>query len=286
MPMPNDGETRQDFIDRCVPMILNEGTADDNDQAVAICNSMWEDRKEKQMEYSKPLEITEFKAAGDDWVVEGYVSTFSNVDEGRDMVMPGAFQKTLKGGPKVRFLMSHDPALVLGVPRQLKEDKKGLFGAFKISKTQLGGDVRQLLLDGALDSFSIGYIPVEWKIVSEDIRQLDEIKLYEASLVSLPMNPEATVTRVKYMSLVDRTAHLKHELSELLNDFRGPASHADRPLSETKRNEIEALLTLCAGFDDVRNALKDVLNPTWHGSELTMRKLASAKRRLANIIQE
>lgn len=286
MPMPNDGESRDDFMSRCVPMVMDDGTADDNDQAVAICNSMWDDRKDKPMEYSKPLEITEFKSAGDDWVVEGYVSTFENVDEGRDMVMPGAFKNTLKSGPKVRFLMSHDPALVLGVPKQLKEDKKGLFGAFKISKTQLGGDVRQLLLDEAIDSFSIGYIPVDWKIVDEDVRQLDEIRLYEASLVSLPMNPEAVVTRVKYMSLVDRTAHIKHELSELLNDFRGPASHADRPLSETKRNEIEQLLTLCAGFDDVRTTLQNILNPAWHGSELTMRKLASVKKRMAHLLQE
>jgi len=42
---PKDGESRDDFIGRCVPVVLEEGTAKDQDQAVAICSSMYEDGK-------------------------------------------------------------------------------------------------------------------------------------------------------------------------------------------------------------------------------------------------
>jgi hypothetical protein len=69
----------------------------------------------------------------------------------------GAFRDTLADGHKVRFLSSYDPAQVLGAPLVLKEDGKGLFGGFKISRMPFGEQVRTHQTDGALDSFSVGY---------------------------------------------------------------------------------------------------------------------------------
>ena len=44
MPTPQAGEMHDDFIERCIPMVMEEGTVENNEQAVAICNSMWENR--------------------------------------------------------------------------------------------------------------------------------------------------------------------------------------------------------------------------------------------------
>ena len=41
-PKPRDGESRDDYMHRCIPQVLNDGTADSQDQAVAICSSMFE----------------------------------------------------------------------------------------------------------------------------------------------------------------------------------------------------------------------------------------------------
>lgn len=245
------------------------------------------------MEFSKPIRIEELKAEGDDWLVEGYVSTFNTIDLGGDRVMPGAFKETLKSGPKVRFLMSHDPALVLGVPKKLKEDDKGLFGSFKISKTKLGEDTHQLLMDGAIDSFSIGYHAEDWKIVDGEFRELSKITLYESSLVSLPMNPEAVVTRVKELTtLAEKTANLNKEMAQLLNDLRDLVKNIDRPLSETKRKELTELLELCSGWDAVRSNLQSVLQSAPNPTRLAVAgkqasyELATARKRLAKILQE
>jgi len=43
MPTPRDDESREDFRARCVPIVLDEGTAKDQDQAVATCNSMYDE---------------------------------------------------------------------------------------------------------------------------------------------------------------------------------------------------------------------------------------------------
>ena len=41
MPDPRPGETRADFLDRCIPIVIDDGTAQDGDQAVAVCISMF-----------------------------------------------------------------------------------------------------------------------------------------------------------------------------------------------------------------------------------------------------
>ena len=41
MPTPNPNEPEEDFVSRCIPIVLEEGTAKDNKQAAAICYSMF-----------------------------------------------------------------------------------------------------------------------------------------------------------------------------------------------------------------------------------------------------
>jgi hypothetical protein len=51
MPTPRQGEKYSDFVNRCVPIVVNEGRA--QDQAVAICHSIWRQSKRKQAEDNK-----------------------------------------------------------------------------------------------------------------------------------------------------------------------------------------------------------------------------------------
>jgi HK97 family phage prohead protease len=148
-------------------------------------------------EYGLPFQIETKRLDGDQWEVAGYASTYDK-DLGDDTIVPGAFAKSLGTGRPVRFLYQHDHRQVLGKALELKEDDRGLYGRFAISKTALGADVRTLLQDGALDSFSIGYRPVEAETDKKaGTRFLKEVELIECSLVSMPMNPQALVTGVK-----------------------------------------------------------------------------------------
>jgi hypothetical protein len=47
MPKPSSGETKPEFMKRCVPQVINEGK--NSDQAVAICNSLWNNRPKKHI---------------------------------------------------------------------------------------------------------------------------------------------------------------------------------------------------------------------------------------------
>jgi hypothetical protein len=47
MPTPRAGESKSDFLERCIPMTLDDGAAKDNDQAVAMCNGVWEQEQQE-----------------------------------------------------------------------------------------------------------------------------------------------------------------------------------------------------------------------------------------------
>jgi len=44
MPVPAENESRSDFVNRCIPIVLDDGTAEDEEQAAAICHSMFDDK--------------------------------------------------------------------------------------------------------------------------------------------------------------------------------------------------------------------------------------------------
>lgn len=147
-----------------------------------------------EVKYATSMDL---KTSADGWAVEGLVSTFNNTDLGGDIVLPGAFRASLRSGSPVRFLYQHDTHQVLGAPIDLRETDAGLFGKFRISKTQLGTDVRTLLLDQAIGAFSIGYLVDDQEMRSDGVRLLKQLTLLEASIVTLPMNEAAVVTGVK-----------------------------------------------------------------------------------------
>ncbi len=239
------------------------------------------------LRYGMPLRVEEVKATGDDWEVSGYASTFGNVDLGGDIVVEGAFKRSLKDTPQPKFLHSHDPRMVLGVTKSLREDSKGLLGTWKISRTQLGEDTHTLLKDGAIDAFSIGYIPRVWEWRSADdksgneIRVLKDVDLLEVSLVAMPMNPEARLTRVKGLTLTQQSASIRDDLDELEQELKALCAK-QHPLTDSKRAELTALLSTFEGVDAVRQSIDLLLNevPDKDAGASVNLRLAIARRRL------
>jgi hypothetical protein len=75
----------------------------------------------------------------------------------------------------------------------MREDSHGLYVEGKINlETQRGREARSLLQQGALKGLSIGYDVVK-DTISEGVRDLVELKLWEFSLVTFPANTRAAV---------------------------------------------------------------------------------------------
>lgn len=149
----------------------------------------------------------EWKAAddGDENTLVGYASTFGNVDLGGDVVVKGAFTKsveTIKAGNGIPLLADHvaSTASVLGTIYDAEQDGKGLKITARISKAPSAQDTAVKLREGHLSKLSIGYESMDDAYEDRDgmrVRLLKDIKLWETSVVVFPMNPKATISRVK-----------------------------------------------------------------------------------------
>jgi HK97 family phage prohead protease len=146
----------------------------------------------------KAIRISEGDLADEAGVFTGYASIFGNVDQHGDVVVPGAFRKSLsERGNVVPLLWQHDTTEPVGV-LELVEDSKGLRvvrGEINL-ETARGREAYALLRQGAIKGLSIGYQVVQdgWQ---GKVRQLKELKLLEVSLVTFPANELAGVTAIK-----------------------------------------------------------------------------------------
>ena len=139
-------------------------------------------------------------AVSADGAIEGYASLFGVVDLGRDKVAPGAFAASLarRGANGVRFLFQHDPSEPLGAWTSIVEDARGLRVAGRLNlSVARAREVHALLRQGGLDGLSIGFRAVRSQREPGGVRRLTEIDLWEVSVVTFPMLPEARVAAVK-----------------------------------------------------------------------------------------
>ncbi|MEO0751154.1 MAG: HK97 family phage prohead protease [Pseudomonadota bacterium] len=135
-------------------------------------------------------------------VIEGYASLFGDQDRGGDVVEAGAYAASLTRlkaeDRQVKMLWQHDPAQPIGVWDEVREDDKGLY----VKGRLLDGVARareavELIAAGAIDGLSIGYRTVKatknTKGPQKNGRLLQELELWEVSLVTFPMLPSARV---------------------------------------------------------------------------------------------
>lgn len=146
-------------------------------------------------------------------IFSGYGAVCGNVDTGGDIIEPGAFTKTIaEGWERVKILALHNDCwLPIGRPLELREDSNGLFIKAKVSDTTMGRDIKVLLKDGVLNELSIGYDPVVFDYDEAGIRHLREVKLWEVSVVTWAMNPEAVITDYKAAEIADRAKAITDE---------------------------------------------------------------------------
>lgn len=127
----------------------------------------------------------------------GYASVFNQVDQGGDIVMPGAFKKSLANNKKtgVRLLFQHDPKEPIGLWEKIFEDGFGLWAQGRLLPGIERSDaLRKLIIGGALDGLSIGFKTEKAnKDRATGYRHLYQVNLWEISIVTFPMMEGARI---------------------------------------------------------------------------------------------
>ena len=133
--------------------------------------------------------------------ISGYASLFGLVDLGGDRVARGAFARSIseRGARGIRMLFQHDPDEVIGTWTAISEDQAGLHVEGRINtETARGREILALLRDGAIDGLSIGFRTLRDEADPEiGIRTILEADLWEISIVTFPMLPDARISEVK-----------------------------------------------------------------------------------------
>ncbi len=133
-----------------------------------------------------------------DGAIRGYASIFGLSDQGGDVVQKGAYAASLtrlkQDGRAVKMLWQHDAAQPIGIWEEVREDDRGLLVKGRIlADVQKGAEALALIGAGAIDGLSIGYRTVRAEKDAKGRRLLHELELWEVSLVTFPMLPEARI---------------------------------------------------------------------------------------------
>lgn len=129
--------------------------------------------------------------------VAGYACYFNVVDENNDIIVPTAFQSLqIPSTPlepfKVKFLYQHDMTRPIGYWTLIQPDSVGLYVEGVLSLDLIDGlSASVMTKNHIIDGLSIGYKPISSYRDASGRRILDDITLYEISLVTFPMQTNA-----------------------------------------------------------------------------------------------
>jgi uncharacterized protein len=112
----------------------------------------------------------------------------------------GSFSKSVaERANKVKTFAKHARGrLPIGRALLLRDDPVGLYSELRISATEAGDEVLELVRDGTLDGLSIGFSPIKdrWNTRRDVVERL-EAALHEISVVDYPAFAGATITGVR-----------------------------------------------------------------------------------------
>jgi HK97 family phage prohead protease len=145
----------------------------------------------------------EVKDMSDEGSFSGYGAIFNNLDHGSDIIMPGAFAKSLiareQKGRNVPMLWQHNPDIPVGHYVEIREDAKGLFVKGQLDlEVAKAREAKSLMKNKIISGLSVGYQTKKATVNSQTgVRTLIELDLHEISLVTFPMNDDARIDSIK-----------------------------------------------------------------------------------------
>jgi len=187
---------------------------DNNPEEIKLINENTEAQgkliNQKNMIYnykSFDLEVKDVDAKNG--IVAGYFSAFGMVDSDGDILMPGAFKRSIQdwgveGKQRIKHLLNHNPSQPLGKLTVLKEDNYGLYYESKIGTHQLGKDFIKMVESGLIGEHSIGFKTLREQKGS-DANEIHDVMLFEgSSLTAWGANENTPLIGMKGMKNMDK----------------------------------------------------------------------------------
>jgi HK97 family phage major capsid protein/HK97 family phage prohead protease len=185
-PDPDDDESEEDFIDRCVDQLTDDGA--DEDDAQEACQLAWDSRSAKNIRR---------KTHAEDVHGMEFILSDETIDRMGDVIASDGWDlKAFKQNPIALF--NHRSDFPIGKWSDLRVEKKSLRGKLQLAPEGTSDridELRRLIDAGILRAVSVGFRDIESEAIDKKnpfsgYRFLKQ-ELIETSLVSVPANPNA-----------------------------------------------------------------------------------------------
>lgn len=148
--------------------------------------------------FNAPFELKKLDEGG---LFEGYASVFGVKDYDGDVIVQGAFKTSIEkyasSGKRPKMLWQHNPSIIIGKWIELREDEKGLYVKGTLfTDVEKGREAYALMKHGELDGMSVGFNMSEPRY-EDGGRVIDDLDLWEISVVTWGANPDALISSVK-----------------------------------------------------------------------------------------
>ncbi len=203
------------------------------------------------------------------------LSKFNNVDSDGDVILKGAFAKSImergadsSSNRKIKYLRYHDFEHQIGVFTKLEETHEGLLAYGDLGRSTKGNDAFLDYQDGIITEHSIGFQTINDKIeIREDGTQiLKEVILWEGSAVTFGSNSETPLLSVSKGNSKEYLEQLNKKMFGLTNALKNGKG------TDERLQEIEMNLRVCqTKYNDVIESLmvkepsKDTQEPKPNG---------------------
>ena len=192
--------------------------------------------------------------------ISGFFSTYDKTpDSYGDIIEPGAFTGTIERrkatGHPFPMCFNHDFSAVIGAIETIEEKENGPYIEGGFLDTQLAQDVRKMCLSGAIWQFSFAYEVLKRRDPTEEEKKagvtnvLQELEVFEISVVTVPANQNAVATEVKGAELETKQGKrnskadedtIREAVAQLENTIKSLNSLLDESGEDTPAQEDEA----------------------------------------------
>lgn len=166
----------------------------------------------------------------DERILEGiavpYGETSYLTDDPRgERFLAGSLNRTIRDrGARLKLFLNHDHTHAIG--RALKLDARnpaGLWGRFGVFSTPTADEALAEVEQGALDMFSIGFVPVRERRAADGVREIVEASVHEVSLAPLGAYDGARVLATRSVDGASRNESELDGIREWLQRNPAPA---------------------------------------------------------------
>ena len=257
-PVPDDDESRDDFMDRCIDEVMDDNDVDE-DTATEACTMAWEDRSvDRVMHKTHAADVSGME----------FVLSDESPDRMDDVISADGWElANFKKNPIALF--GHRSDFPIGKWRDLKVDKGELRGHLQLAPEGTSpriDEIRRLIDAGILKAVSVGFRPLAHETRKNDDGDFigfhfTKQELVECSLVSVPANPNA-LSVAKSLKVSSATLDLVfagHGTKDLVTQRRGSNGGQARSKPQTRKGPPMSLSKRIQEVQAANVALRDQL---------------------------